>query len=95
MTSLSSSERTVIQTMLQLNYSVRALACFINRSPPTISVEIHQVASYSANAANKLTEMKCHLRGRHTMLTPDIAVLKGSPQTASHVPGLSFKSIYN
>ncbi|WP_143471643.1 helix-turn-helix domain-containing protein, partial [Leuconostoc mesenteroides] len=33
MTSLSSQERTVIQTLLELNYSVRAIARFITRSP--------------------------------------------------------------
>ena len=33
MTSLSSQERTVIQTLLELNYSVRAIARFIKRSP--------------------------------------------------------------
>ena len=43
MTSLSSQERTVIQTLLELNYSVRAIARFINRSPSTVSIEIHQV----------------------------------------------------
>ena len=40
MTSLSSQERTVIQTLLELNYSVRAIARFIKRSPSTVSIEI-------------------------------------------------------
>ena len=40
MTSLSSQERTVIQTLLELNYSVRAIARFIKRSPSTVSMEI-------------------------------------------------------
>ncbi|MGO2566577.1 MAG: helix-turn-helix domain-containing protein, partial [Brochothrix thermosphacta] len=39
MTSLSSQERTVIQTLLELNYSVRAIARFIKRSPSTVSIE--------------------------------------------------------
>lgn len=43
MTSLSSQERTVIQTLLELNYSIRAIARFIKRSPSTVSIEIHQV----------------------------------------------------
>ncbi|WP_270830102.1 helix-turn-helix domain-containing protein [Leuconostoc mesenteroides] len=46
MTSLSSQERTVIQTLLELNYSVRAIARFIKRSPSTVSIEIHQVTPY-------------------------------------------------
>ena len=41
MTSLSSQERTVIQTLLVLNYSVRAIARIIKRSPSTVSIEIH------------------------------------------------------
>ena len=44
MTSLSSQERTVIQTLLELNYSVRAIARFIKRSPSTVSIEIRQIA---------------------------------------------------
>ncbi|OQJ68761.1 hypothetical protein BMS78_04165, partial [Leuconostoc pseudomesenteroides] len=48
MTSLSSQERTVIQTLLELNYSVRAIARFIKRSPSTVSIEIHQVTPYKA-----------------------------------------------
>ena len=48
MTSLSSQERTVIQTLLELNYSVRAIARFIKRSPSTVSIEIHQVTPYQA-----------------------------------------------
>ncbi|HBO56210.1 MAG TPA: IS30 family transposase, partial [Leuconostoc mesenteroides] len=35
MTSLSSQERTVIQTLLELNYSVCAIARLIKRSPST------------------------------------------------------------
>ena len=46
MTNLSSQERTVIQTLLELNYSVRAIARFIKRSPSTVSIEIHQVTPY-------------------------------------------------
>ena len=42
MTSLSSQKRTVIETLLELNYSVRAIVRFIHHSPSTISVEIHQ-----------------------------------------------------
>ncbi|MCT3054472.1 helix-turn-helix domain-containing protein, partial [Leuconostoc citreum] len=74
MTSLSSQERTVIQTLLELNYSVRAIARFINRSPATVSVEIHQVTSYKAEIAHALALKKRHLRGRHDTLTPAIAV---------------------
>ncbi|ARR88331.1 IS30 family transposase [Leuconostoc mesenteroides] len=87
MTSLSSQERTVIQTLLELNYSIRAIARFINRSPATFSVEIHQVTPYKAEIAHALALKKSHLRGRHDTLTPAIAVflnhhigiLKGSP----------------
>ncbi len=87
MTSLSSQERTVIQTLLELNYSVRANACFIKRSPSTVSIEIHQVTPYKAEIAHALALKKRHLRGRHDTLTPAIAVflnhhigiLKGSP----------------
>ncbi|KAA8373004.1 IS30 family transposase [Leuconostoc mesenteroides] len=87
MTSLSSQERTVIQTLLELNYSVRAIARFIKRSPSTVSIEIHQVTPYKAEIAHALALKKRHLRGRHDTLTPAIAVflnhhigiLKGSP----------------
>ncbi len=54
MTSLSSQERTVIQTLLELNYSIRAIARFINRSPTTVSVEIHQVTPYKADISRAL-----------------------------------------
>ena len=87
MTSLSSQERTVIQTFLELNYSIRAIARFIKRSPSTVSIEIHQVTPYKAEIAHALALKKRHLRGRHHTLTPAIAVflnhhigiLKGSP----------------
>ncbi|MCP9325891.1 IS30 family transposase [Leuconostoc mesenteroides] len=87
MTSLSSQERTVIQTLLELNYSVRAIALFIKRSPSTVSIEIHQVTPYKAEIAHALALKKRHLRGRHDTLTPAIAVflnhhigiLKGTP----------------
>ncbi|MBZ5945561.1 IS30 family transposase, partial [Leuconostoc gasicomitatum] len=103
MTSLSSQERTVIQTLLELNYSIRAIARFINRSPATVSVEIHQVTPYKADIAHALALKKRHLRGRHHTLTPAVAVflnehigiLKWSPETAAHVLGLPFKTIYN
>ncbi|OQJ79117.1 hypothetical protein BMS81_09465, partial [Leuconostoc pseudomesenteroides] len=86
MTSLSSQERTVIQTLLELNYSVRAIARFIKRSPSTVSIEIHQVTPstvsieihqvtpYKAEIAHALALKKRHLRGRHDTLTPAIAV---------------------
>ena len=86
MTSLSSQERTVIQTLLELNYSIRAIARFIKRSPSTVSIEIHQVTPYKAEIAHALTLKKRHLRGRHDTLTPAIA---------AHVLGLPFKTIYN
>ena len=74
MTSLSSQERTVIQTLLELNYSVRAIARFIKRSPSTVSIEIHQVTPYKAEIAHALTLKKRHLRGRHDTLTPALSV---------------------
>ncbi|CAK1222748.1 IS30 family (Tra8) [Fructobacillus cardui] len=58
MTSLSSQERTVIQTLLELNYSVRAIERFINRSPATVSVEIHQVTPYKADIVHALALKK-------------------------------------
>ncbi|MCP9302310.1 IS30 family transposase [Leuconostoc mesenteroides] len=87
MTSLSSQECTIIQTLLELNYSVRAIARFIKRSPSTVSIEIHQVTPYKAEIAHALALKKRHLRGRHDTLTPAIAVflnhhigiLKGTP----------------
>lgn len=74
MTSLSSQERTVIQTLLELDYYVRAIARFIERSPSTVSIEIHQVTPYKAEIAHALALKKRHLRGRHGTLTPAIAV---------------------
>ena len=79
MTSLSSQERTVIQTLLELNYSVRAIAHFIKRSPSTVSIEIHQVTPYKAEIAHALALKKRHLRGRHDTLTPAIAGFFESP----------------
>ena len=58
MTSLSSQERTVIQTLLELNYSIRAIARFIKRSPSTVSIEIHQVTPYKAEIAHALALKK-------------------------------------
>lgn len=89
MTSLSSQERTVIQTLLELNYSVHSIARFIKRSPLTVSIAIHQVTPYKAEIAHALALKKRHLRGRHDTLTPAIAVflnhhigiLKWSPET--------------
>ncbi|WP_143471787.1 helix-turn-helix domain-containing protein, partial [Leuconostoc mesenteroides] len=48
MSSLSSDERTVVQTLLELNFSIRGIARFLNHSPATISVEIRQVTPYNA-----------------------------------------------
>ena len=70
-----------------MNYSVRAIARFIKRSPSTVSIEIHQVTPYKADIAHALALKKRHLRGRHDTLTSAIAVflnhhigiLKGSP----------------
>ncbi|CUW10965.1 helix-turn-helix domain-containing protein [Leuconostoc gelidum subsp. gasicomitatum] len=103
MTSLSSQELTVIQTLLALNYSVRAIARFINRSPSTVSVEIHQVTPYKADTAHELALNKRHLRGRPcTLTTPievflnhHIGILKWSPETAAYFLRLPFKTIYN
>ena len=83
-----------------MNYSVRAIAHFIKRSPSTVSIEIHQVTPYKAEIAHALALKKRHLRGRHDMLTPAIAVFLNhhigmSPETAAHVLGLPFKTIYN
>jgi len=74
MPSLSPQERTVIQTLLALNHSVRAIARFINRSPSTVSVEINQVTLYKADTAHELALSNRHLRGRYHTLTPAIAV---------------------
>lgn len=74
MTNLSSQERTVIETLLELNYSVRAIARYINQSPAIVSVEIHQVTPYKADIAHALALKKRHLRGHHHTLTKAIAV---------------------
>ncbi|ORI59083.1 IS30 family transposase, partial [Leuconostoc mesenteroides subsp. cremoris] len=103
MSSLSSDERTVIQTLLELNFSIRGIARFLNRSPATISVEIRQVTPYNAKQAHQLALAKRHICGRHSTLTADIAVflnqhigvLKWSPETAAHVLDIPFKNIYN
>ena len=103
MSGLSSDERTVIQTLLELNFSIRGVARFLNRSPATISVEIRQVTPYNAKQAHQLALAKRHIRGRHSTLTADIAVflnqhigvLKWSPETAAHVLDIPFKNIYN
>ncbi|WP_143471037.1 helix-turn-helix domain-containing protein, partial [Leuconostoc mesenteroides] len=53
MSSLSSDERTVVQTLLELNFSIRGIARFLNHSPATISVEIRQVTPYNAKQAHQ------------------------------------------
>lgn len=75
MTSLSYQERTIIQTLLELNYSVRTIARFIHRSPSTVSVEIHQVAPYKSDITHELALNKRHLRGRHCKVTSDMTIL--------------------
>lgn len=85
-----------------MNCSVRAIARFTKRSPSTVSIEIHQVTPYKAEIAHVLALIKRHIRGLHDALTPAIAVflnhhigiLKWSPETAAHVLGLPFKTIY-
>ena len=54
MSSLSSDERTVVQTLLELNFSIRGIARFLNRSPATISVEIRQVTPYNAKTSSSI-----------------------------------------
>ena len=74
MSSSLSQERTVIQTLLELNYSVRSIARFINRPPATVSVEIRQVTPYKADTAHALALKKHLLRVRHHTLTALITV---------------------
>lgn len=69
MTNLSSQERTVIEILLELNYSIRAIARFINQAPTIVSVEIHQVTPYKADIAHALALKKRHLRGHHHINT--------------------------
>lgn len=59
MASLLFQERNVIQTLLALNYSVRAIFRFMNRSSSTISVEIYQVAPYKADVGHELALKYC------------------------------------
>lgn len=47
--SLSSHERSVIETMIKLNHSIREIARFLNRSPATIAYEL-----------KRITTLQCH-----------------------------------
>ncbi|MEX0380704.1 IS30 family transposase [Leuconostoc sp. MS02] len=100
---LSSHERSVIQTLLEVHYSIRAIARFLKRSPTTIAYEIKRVSPYNAEIAKHLAKENRQRRGRRNCLTPEIAaflnqhlgVYKWSPETAAHELGIAFKTIYN
>ncbi len=101
--SLSSHERSVIETMIKLNHSIREIARFLNRSPATIAYELKRITPYNATIAHTLAKQNKHKHGRCSSLTPElsaflnyhIGILKWSPETAAHVLGIAFKTIYN
>lgn len=86
MSILSSHERSVIQTLLAVHYSIRAIARFLKRSPTTIASEIKRVSPYNAETAQQLAKGNMQRRVRHNSLTPEIA---------THELGIAFKTNYN
>ncbi len=46
--SLSSHERSVIETMTKLNHSIREIARFLKRFPATITYELNRIKPYDA-----------------------------------------------
>ncbi|WP_349584936.1 helix-turn-helix domain-containing protein [Leuconostoc citreum] len=46
--SLSSHERSVIETMIKLNHAIREIDRFLNRSPATITYELNGIGPYNA-----------------------------------------------
>ncbi|MCT4379059.1 helix-turn-helix domain-containing protein, partial [Leuconostoc falkenbergense] len=88
--SLSSHERSVIETMIKLNHSIREIARFLKRSPATIAYELNRIHPYNAQQAHHLAQCSRHKHGRHPTLTPEISaflnhhigILKWSPETA-------------
>ncbi|WP_367367698.1 helix-turn-helix domain-containing protein [Leuconostoc pseudomesenteroides] len=51
--SLSAHERSVIETMIQLNHSIREIARFLKRSSATITYELNRIKPYCSEV-NKL-----------------------------------------
>ena len=101
--SLAAHEHSVIETMIKLNHSIREIARFLKRSPATITYELNRIKPYDAQQAHHLAQCNQHQHGRHSSLTPEISaflnhkigILKWSPETAAHVLGIAFKTIYN
>jgi len=101
--SLSSHERSVIETMIKHNHLIREIARFLNRSPATIAYELNRIKPYNAKLAHILAKQNKHKHGRLPSLTPEISIflnyhigiLKWSPETAAHVLGIAFKTSYN
>ncbi|TOY71193.1 IS30 family transposase, partial [Leuconostoc citreum] len=89
--------------MIKLNHSIREIARFLNRSPATIAYELKRITPYNATIADTLAKQNKHKHGRCSSLTPElsaflnyhIGILKWSPETAAHVLGIAFKTIYN
>ncbi|WP_349534022.1 helix-turn-helix domain-containing protein [Leuconostoc citreum] len=52
--SLSSHERSVIETIIKLNHSIRDITRFLNRSPATIAYELKRITPYNATIADTL-----------------------------------------
>ena len=101
--SLSSHERSVIETMIKLHHSIREIARFLNRSPATIAYELNRIKPYNTQQAHHLAQCNQNIHGHYPSLTPEISVLlnyhigilKWVPETAALVLGTTFKTIYN
>ena len=71
--SLSAHERSVIETMIKLNHSIRAIARFLKRSPATITYESNRINPYTAQQAHHLAKCNQHKHCRHPSLTPEMS----------------------
>ena len=60
--SLSTHERSVIETMIKLNHSISEITCFIKWPLATITYELNRIKPYNAQQTHHLSQ--CHLRKR-------------------------------
>jgi transposase, IS30 family len=70
--SLSVYKRSVIETMIKLNHSIREIARFLKRSPATITYDLNRIHPYNAQQAHHLAQCNRHKNVRHPSLTPEI-----------------------
>lgn len=103
-THLTITERSKIETYLELGYSIRKIAGFLKRSPSTISRELNRHEHYSPEKAQNLyqaNKSKCGAKSKFTTELKEAVQEKlGKTWSPEQIVGrlypgkLSFKSIY-